>query len=154
MLGGYLTGAAIFSWGWSQPNTSANLSPLARVIISFLIQTELLLNVIEAAVNNQTRTRGTKQEAPWPCVCLAAQSCPPLCNTMDCSPPGLSVPRAKPKVNSPQIVYQGQPLRDRAGRHRSKVDLEGPRRGIQYTEVHHFFHTLNNIIFHGIWEET
>ena len=101
--GGYLTGATIFSWGWSQPNTSANLSPLARVIISFLIQMELLLNVVRAPVNNHTRTSGTKQEAPLPCVYLAAQSCLPLCDPMDCSPPGLSEPRAKPKVDSAQM---------------------------------------------------
>ena len=33
-----------------------------------------------------------REENPFAvCVCLVAQSCPTLCNTMDCSPPGSSV---------------------------------------------------------------
>ena len=32
--------------------------------------------------------------------CLVAQSCPTLCNTLDCSPPGSSVHRDSPGKNS------------------------------------------------------
>ena len=33
------------------------------------------------------------------CVCLAAQSCPTLCDPMDCSPPGSSVHGDSPGKN-------------------------------------------------------
>ena len=33
-------------------------------------------------------------------MCLVTQSCPPLCNPMDCSPPGSSVHRDSPGKNS------------------------------------------------------
>ena len=43
-------------------------------------------------------SRGTALGAPWHllsvcCCCLVAQSCPTLCDTIDCSPPGSSVHR-------------------------------------------------------------
>ena len=34
------------------------------------------------------------------CVCLVAQSCPTLCDTMDCSPPGSSVDGDSPGKNT------------------------------------------------------
>ena len=45
----------------------------------------------------QSRTRlkrrsSSSREGPGPtCCCLVTQSCPTLCNSMDCSPPGSSV---------------------------------------------------------------
>ena len=40
------------------------------------------------------------QPTTWIVLCLVAQSCPTLCNTMDCSPPGSSVHEDSPGKNT------------------------------------------------------
>ena len=41
-----------------------------------------------------------QESHPWACVCLVAQSCPTLCDPMDCSPPGSSVHGDSPGKNT------------------------------------------------------
>ena len=44
------------------------------------------------------KTESSKSICPCP-VCLVAQSCPTLCNPIDCSPPGSSVHGNSPRKN-------------------------------------------------------
>ena len=65
-----------------------------------------MLYVNYITINLKGKNECTKHmvslETMWgsPLLCLVTQSCPTLCNLMDCSPPGFSVHRSSPGKNT------------------------------------------------------
>ena len=51
-------------------------------------------------MNCIANVNGIQELQTHTCICLAAQSCPALCNSMDCSPPGSSIHEILPGRNT------------------------------------------------------
>ena len=48
-----------------------------------------------------------KVDTPWPCCCSASQSCPTLCDPVDCSTPGFPVLHSLPEFAQTYVHWVG-----------------------------------------------